>query len=139
VVKLGALGFVLFLSTDFAIDLQLLGGVRMLQTLPARAARSLHALAPPLGSPGGLGGRHDRRHLDRGVTGLHAVWDTPIVGATVYTGMVALFVNLVVAGVLTLVLGSSGRADELDETRPGDYDELHETHEPAPTVAAGVA
>jgi hypothetical protein len=26
-----------------------------------------------------------------------------------------------------------------DETRPADYDELHETHEPAPTVGAGVA
>ena len=67
------------------------------------------------------------------------VWDTPIVGATVYTGLVALFLNLVVAGVLTLVLGSRGRGDELDETRPDDYDELQETQEPAPTVAAGVA
>jgi solute:Na+ symporter, SSS family len=35
VVKVGALAFVLFLPTRFAIDLQLLGGVWMLQTLPA--------------------------------------------------------------------------------------------------------
>ncbi|HYZ89879.1 MAG TPA: sodium:solute symporter family protein, partial [Myxococcales bacterium] len=35
VVKAGALAFVLFLPTKFAIDLQLLGGVWMLQTLPA--------------------------------------------------------------------------------------------------------
>jgi hypothetical protein len=67
------------------------------------------------------------------------VWDTPIVGATVYTGLVALAVNLVVAGALTLVLGGRGRADELDETRDVDYDELLETREPAPTVGAGVA
>jgi hypothetical protein len=67
------------------------------------------------------------------------VWDTPIVGATAYTGVVALVLNLAVAGVLTVGLGSRGRADELDETRPEDYDELHETHEPAPTVSAGVA
>jgi SSS family solute:Na+ symporter len=35
VVKIGALAFVIFLPTQFAIDLQLLGGVWMLQTLPA--------------------------------------------------------------------------------------------------------
>jgi hypothetical protein len=50
-----------------------------------------------------------------------------------------LTLNLVVSTVLTVVLGSRGRADADDETRPGDYDELHETHEPAPTVSAGVA
>jgi hypothetical protein len=41
--------------------------------------------------------------------------------------------------VLTVLLGSRGRADERDETRPEEYDELEETHEPAPTVGAGVA
>jgi hypothetical protein len=44
-----------------------------------------------------------------------------------------------VASVFTLVLGKAGRADELDETRESDYDELRETREPAPTVGAGVA
>ena len=67
------------------------------------------------------------------------VWDTPIVGATVYTGLVALTLNLVVSAVLTLGLGGRGRANAADETSPGDYDELHETHEPAPAVSAGVA
>jgi SSS family solute:Na+ symporter len=67
------------------------------------------------------------------------VWDTPIVGATVYTGLVALFLNLVVAVGISLVLGQRGRGDAVDETEPEDYDELHETREPAPTVSAGVA
>jgi hypothetical protein len=67
------------------------------------------------------------------------VWDTPIVGATVYTGLVALFLNLVVAGIATVLMGGRGRGDELDETRVEDYDELRETGEPAPTAAAGVA
>ena len=35
VVKLGALAFILFLPTQFALDLQLLGGVWILQTFPA--------------------------------------------------------------------------------------------------------
>ena len=57
----------------------------------------------------------------------------------VYTALAALAVNLVVATLLTLVLGPRGRADDRDETRVEDYDELAETHEPAPTVSAGVA
>jgi hypothetical protein len=44
-----------------------------------------------------------------------------------------------VSTVVTLVLGDRGRADEQDETRPEDYDELEETGEPAPTVTAGVS
>lgn len=35
VVKFGALVFILFLPTKFALDLQLLGGVWILQTFPA--------------------------------------------------------------------------------------------------------
>jgi hypothetical protein len=40
---------------------------------------------------------------------------------------------------VTLLLGGRARADELDETREVDYDELRETREPAPAVGAGVA
>ena len=64
---------------------------------------------------------------------------TALVTYFVYTGLVALFLNVVVAGVFTLVLGRKGRGDELDETREEEYDELRETGEPAPTAAAGVA
>ena len=35
-------------------------------------------------------------------------------------------------------MGGRGRADERDETRPEEYDELEETREPAPAVGAGV-
>ena len=139
VVKLGALGFVLFLSTDFAIDLQLLGGVWMLQTLPSVLiglyTRWIHRWGLLAGwLVGMVAGTWIAASQD-----YTPVWDTPIVGATVYTGLVAVTLNLAVAGVLTVLLGSRGRADELDETRAEDYDELHETHEPAPTVSAGVA
>jgi hypothetical protein len=61
-----------------------------------------------------------------------------VLGATACTGLVALALNLVVAVVVTVLLGDRGRADERDETREEDYDELVETREPAPTVGAGV-
>jgi SSS family solute:Na+ symporter len=139
VVKAGALAFVLFLPTKFSIDLQLLGGVWMLQTLPAVViglyTRWFHRWALIAGWLAGMvAGTWIAVSQD-----YTPVWDTPIVGATVYTGLVALALNLAVAAVLTVVLGGRGRADALDETKPDDYDELHETHEPAPTVSAGVA
>jgi solute:Na+ symporter, SSS family len=139
VVKAGALAFVLFLPTKFSIDLQLLGGVWMLQTLPAVViglyTRWFHRWALLAGwLVGMVAGTWIAVSQD-----YTPVWDTPIVGATVYTGLVALALNLFVAVVLTVVMGSRGRADAEDETRPADYDELHETHEPAPTVGAGVA
>ena len=76
VVKAGALAFVLFLPTKFSIDLQLLGGVWMLQTLPAVMV-ALYALVPSLGPPGRLAGRHGGRHVDRGGAGLRARCGTP--------------------------------------------------------------
>jgi solute:Na+ symporter, SSS family len=138
VVKVGALAFVLFLPTQFAIDLQLLGGVWMLQTLPAVMlalyTRWFHRWALLAGWAAGM------------VTGtwiaaaqeFEPVWEVPVLSVTAYTGLAALALNLVVATVLTLVLGDRGRADDRDETRPEDYDELEETREPAPTVGAGV-
>ncbi|MEA2366461.1 MAG: solute:Na+ symporter, family [Thermoleophilaceae bacterium] len=134
VVKAGALAFVLFLPTKFSIDLQLLGGVWMLQTLPAVVVglytRWLHGWALLAGWLVGM------------VVGTWIavsqeytpVWDTPIVGATVYTGLVALALNLAVATVLSLLLGGR-RAHAADETSPEDYDELHEPREPAPAIS----
>jgi solute:Na+ symporter, SSS family len=139
VVKAGALGFVLFLPTKFAIDLQLLGGVWMLQTLPAVMlalyTRWFHRWGLLAGwAVGMVAGTWIASSQD-----FTPVWDTPLIEATVYTGLVALAINVAVASVTTLVLGGRGRADELDETREVDYDELRETREPAPTVGAGVA
>ena len=139
VVKAGALAFVLFLPTKFSIDLQLLGGVWMLQTLPAvflaLYTRWFHRWGLLAGwAVGMVAGTWIAASQD-----FTPVWATPVIGATAYTGLVALVLNVVVAGLLTLVLGKAGRGDELDETREVDYDELRETREPAPTVGAGVA
>jgi solute:Na+ symporter, SSS family len=139
VVKVGALAFVIFLPTQFAIDLQLLGGVWMLQTLPAVMialyTRWFHRWALLAGwAVGMLAGTWISASQS-----FEPVWEMPVLGVTAYTALVALVLNLVVATVITLLLGDRGRADELDETRPADYDELEETREPAPTVSAGVS
>jgi solute:Na+ symporter, SSS family len=133
VVKAGALAFVLFLPNKYAIDLQLLGGVWICQTLPALVI--------------GLFTRwFDRRALLLGwlagmVVGTivaHNQSYTPtseFAGITAYTAIWALGLNLIIAGVLTLVLRATGQVDDTDETRAEDYDELVETGRPAPVQA----
>ena len=139
VVKVGALGFILLLPTQFAIDLQLLGGVWMLQTLPAVMialyTRWFHRWGLLAGwAVGMVFGTWVPASRD-----FVPVWQLPLLGVTAYTALTALALNLVVASVITIVLGDRGRADELDETRPDEYDELEEAREPAPSVSAGVA
>ena len=58
IVKVGALVFILFVPTKYAIQLQLLGGIWIIQTLPRGDARRLHALVQLLGAAARLGGRH---------------------------------------------------------------------------------
>ena len=139
VVKVGALFFVLVLPTQFSIDLQLLGGVWMLQTLPAVVialyTRWLHRWAPARRLARG----HGRGHLDRVVAGLHAGLGHADRGRDRLHRARGAGAEPRRRGARTLLLGSRGRADEADETHPDDYDELEETREPAPTVSAGVA
>lgn len=138
IVKVGAVAFIIFLPTQYAIDLQLLGGVWMLQTLPAVIialyTRWFHRWGLLAGwLVGMVVGTWIATAQD-----FTPVWEVPVLGVTAYTGLVALALNLVVAALITLVLGGRGRADRLDETRPEEYDELVERREPARTVGAGV-
>jgi solute:Na+ symporter, SSS family len=138
-VKGGALVFVIFLPTQFAIDLQLLGGVWMLQTLPAVMlalyTRWFHRWGLLAGwLVGMVAGTWIAASQD-----FAPVWEVPVLGVTAYTALVALALNLVVSALITIALGGRGRADDRDETRPEEYDELAETREPAPTVGAGVS
>ena len=58
VVKFGAVAFILFIDPQFSIDLQLIGGVIILQTLPAVAIAPLHPLAALQSPDRRLGRRH---------------------------------------------------------------------------------
>jgi solute:Na+ symporter, SSS family len=138
VVKVGALAFVVFLPTKYAIEMQLLGGVWMLQTIPAVVlalyTRWFHRWGLLAGwAVGMVAGTWIAASQD-----FTPVWEVPVLGVTAYTGLVAFALNLVVSAAGTVLLGDRGRTDELDETREAEYDELVETGRPAPTVSAGV-
>ncbi|HEY4005534.1 MAG TPA: sodium:solute symporter [Pseudonocardia sp.] len=141
VVKVGAVLFIVAVDPQFSIDLQLIGGVIILQTLPAVAialyTRWLHRWALLGGWLAGLGyglyllyqipnPASAHRHfggsaltLDKlELFGLH-----PFAGSTVqiYVGMVALLVNLVVAVLLSVVLRAGRVSNGADATAAGDY------------------
>jgi SSS family solute:Na+ symporter len=110
VVKVGALIFIIFLPTKFALDLQLLGGVWILQTFPAvvfglffnwyRAPGLLAGWAAGLIAGSWLA-------LADGIKPVH----TYLIGDssyTLYTGLVALLINIAVATVIQLVMGVKG-------------------------------
>ncbi|GAC1415515.1 MAG: sodium:solute symporter family protein [Burkholderiaceae bacterium] len=110
VVKVGALVFILFLPTKFALDLQLLGGVWILQTFPAvvfglffgwfRAPALLAGWAVGLGYGSWLA-------LSDGIKPVH----TFALGTdhvTLYTGLIALVVNIIVATLVQGMLGERG-------------------------------
>ena len=63
IVKVGALLVIFFMPTQFALDLQLLGGVWMVADLPGGDPGPVHPLVQRSGAAGRLGRRHDRRHV----------------------------------------------------------------------------
>jgi len=113
VVKVGALVFILFVPTQYALDLQLLGGVWILQTFPALVFglffRWFGGPALLLGWAVGLACGTGLAFAD-GIKPVHAL----VLGGqtyTVYTGLLALIVNIAVAVVAQALLGSkSGTA-----------------------------
>ncbi len=108
VVKVGALAFILFLPTKFALDLQLLGGVWILQTFPSVVFglffNWFRAPALLAGWIVGLVGGSWIAFAD----GIKPVHTLTIGGDSVslYTGLIALAMNIVVAVVVQLAMGN---------------------------------
>ncbi len=129
-VKFGALVFVLGLSKQFAINLQLLGGVWILQTFPAIVVglytRWFHRTALLVGWAVGMA---YGTWLAYGVPlpgdpGSHFGGPLVVFPGTetkVYIGVIAFLVNLVISVVLTVVLRALKIADGADQTSPEDY------------------
>jgi SSS family solute:Na+ symporter len=123
VVKLGALVFVVGIPLQFSINLQLLGGIWILQTVPTIVTglytRWLHRTALLLGWLVGIvvgTGMAVAAHFSSVYT-LHP--GTAVVAG--YAGIWALLANLVVSVVLTAVLRALRVTEGRDETTPAEY------------------
>jgi SSS family solute:Na+ symporter len=134
VVKIGAVGFIIFLDPQFSIDLQLIGGIIILQTAPAVAiglyTRWLHRGALIAGWAAGMAlglwmlyeipnAATKRAHFGGSAFPLSKFgFDT---SKTIYVGFVAVAVNLLIAVLVTLVLRRMKTPEGVDGTESDDY------------------
>ena len=131
IVKVGALLVIFFMPTQFALDLQLLGGMWMVQIFPAMIfGLYTRWFSGPALLIGWAAGMIVGTSLSWGMTAwtpLHALsWDLPGIGHVdlglgfaVYNGITAVAVNVIVAAILSLVW----RSKAPDQTSPADYDD----------------
>jgi solute:Na+ symporter, SSS family len=139
ILKLGAVAVIVGLKPSFAIEFQLIGGVVIIQILPPVVlglyTRWYHRWALAIGWLVGMG------------LSVYMLWVTPSKTAThfgsasfafktwgfdtkmtIWTGIVGVLANLIVATALTPLLGRLPRGR--DETSPADYEEAE-----APPIA----
>jgi len=128
VVKAGALVFVFALPKTFSINLQLLGGIWILQTFPAIVVglytRWFHRWALVIGWAAAMvyGTIQAYRVPVAGQPNSHFGGSVaPVLGHTVYIAVTALAINLVVAIVLTLAFRAARVPAGVDETMPSHY------------------
>jgi SSS family solute:Na+ symporter len=124
VVKFGALVFIVFVPTQYAIQLQLLGGIWIIQTLPAvmigAYTRWFDGWALTIGwAVGIVSGTWMAYAAKLTPTFPLAVGDWTFPG---YTALYTVILNLVVAAALTPVFRSrAGRSEAPDQTVEADY------------------
>ena len=114
IVKIGALLVIFFMPTQFALDLQLLGGVWMVQIFPAMIlglyTRWFSGSALLVGWAVGMVVGTALSWGEKAWTPVHALkWDIPLVGTidsglgfAAYNGLTAVLANVVVAFLLSL-------------------------------------
>ena len=124
VVKFGALVFIIFLPLQYAIQLQLLGGIWISQTIPAVIVglytRWLNPWALLIGWATGI----IVGTAMAASTGFQsAVYPLAVDGLTVpgYAALYALTLNFAVAIVLSAIFNAMKFGESRDETRDGDY------------------
>jgi solute:Na+ symporter, SSS family len=126
VVKVGALAFALALPKTFAINLQLLGGVWILQTFPSLVGglftRWFHRYALLAGWLAGMLFGTIAAYKVATPTASHWAGSTDIeFGHTVYIGLSAIIINIAVSVILTLIFKAARIPEGTDETLPQEY------------------
>jgi SSS family solute:Na+ symporter len=138
VMKAGALYFALEVSKTFSINLQLLGGIWILQTFPAIVVglytRWLHRWALVIGWAAAMAYGTIQAYRTPGGTQQHfGASAAPVFGHVIYIAIAALIINVVVSVVLTFVFRAVKLPAGTDETLPAHY-----TADPADGPAAAV-
>ena len=141
VVKFGAVALIVLIDPQYSIDLQLIGGVIILQTLPMVAialyTRWFHiwglvagwvigmgwGLTMLYGIPNPASGKQHFGGSALPVSDLSILGWEPFAGSQlqIYVGFVALIGNLAVAVLVTMVLRQLQVFNGVDETDPADY------------------
>jgi SSS family solute:Na+ symporter len=139
VVKFGALLFAIELPHTFSINLQLLGGVWILQIFPMLVGglytRWFHRWALLTGWAAGMIYGTVAAYNVKNATTSHWASSSDIVfGHSIYIGISALIINVVIAVILTLVFRATRLPEGTDETLPHQYTADPE-QAPAPTPA----
>ena len=141
VVKFGAVALIVLIDPQYSIDLQLIGGVIILQTLPMVAialyTRWLHTWGLVAGWVAGMGWgltllygipnpASGKQHFGGSALALDKLsivgWQ-PFAGSPtqVYVGFVALIGNLAIATLVTIALRQLRVSNGTDQTTPQDY------------------
>ena len=123
--KLAALYFVVALQSSYAINLQLLGGIWICQTLPSvmlaiYTPRQLHSTGLLLGW---LVGMVAGTWMAVALNFKGAVYSLHLFGLTIpcYAALIALALNIVVTYVLSFLFNAMSNAPHKDETAAEDY------------------
>ncbi len=124
IVKVGALAFILFVPTKYAIQLQLLGGIWIIQTLPAVMLGAYTRWFNPWALLIGWAAGTIAGTAMAAVAHLTPTFPLALGGYTFpgYTAFYTVILNLVIAVVLTPLCNSVGAQDTArDETVASDY------------------
>jgi SSS family solute:Na+ symporter len=122
--KLGALFFVLLFQTSYAIQLQLLGGIWICQTLPAVLIALYTRFFNPWGLLAGWAAGIAAGTAMVVQLGLKSsIYPLHIFGLTIpcYAALTALALNIAVGFAVSLVLNATSTAPRRDETVASDY------------------
>jgi solute:Na+ symporter, SSS family len=142
IVKVGALLFAIELPKTFSINLQLLGGIWILQTFPSIVfglfTRWFHRWALLAGWLAGMiYGTIAAYNVSTPTTSHWAGSVNTLWGHTYYIGLTAVILNIAVSAVLTLVLRAVRAPAGADETLPRQYT-ADPVDAPSPAPAAAV-